>query len=163
MIQFHSTNEQSPPVNLRDREKAGGGGSWKGAAGLAADVRYYGEWMRDRAWERIGHLYPTLNGETVIAWLWARTVRCPNPACGAQMPLVSSFWLSKKPGNQVWVEPQIDRKNRTVSFTVKRGRGRPPEPPKVSRGPSSVAWYAARWRQTSISKTKALPVGCVRS
>ena len=60
-------------------------------AGLAADVRYYGEWMRERAWERIGHLYPTHNGETVIAWLWARTVKCPNPACGAQMPLVSSF------------------------------------------------------------------------
>jgi putative DNA methylase len=85
-----------PPVNPRDREMGGEG--WHGAPG-AADVRYYGEWMRDRAWERIGHLYPKgPNGETVIAWLWARTVKCPNPACAAQMPLVRSFELSK-PGN----------------------------------------------------------------
>ena len=123
-----------PPVNPRDREKMGSGTGWKGAAGLAADVRYYGEWMRDRAWEKIGHLYPDCNGETVIAWLWARTVKCPNPACGAQMPLVSSFWLSKKKANQAWVEPRIDRKAKSVQFTVKTGNGGPLDPPKVSRG-----------------------------
>jgi putative DNA methylase len=153
-----------PPVNPRDRKGTAGSAGWKGAAGLAADVRYYGEWMRDRAWERIGHLYPkyhppslrgaerrsnpqTTNaeiaspsarnddcGETVIAWLWARTVKCPNPACGAQMPLVKSFWLSKKKGRKAWVEPQVDRKAKTVRFTVKTGKGKPPDPPKVSRG-----------------------------
>ncbi len=122
------------PVNPRDRESIGGIGTWKGAAGLAADIRYYGEWMRDRAWERIGHLYPKHNGETVIAWLWARTVKCPNPACGAQMPLVSSFELSKKKGRRAWVEPQVDRQAKTVFFTVRTGMGTPPEPPKVSRG-----------------------------
>ena len=64
--------------------------------------------MHDRAKERIGHLYPTgPEGETVIAWLWARTVRCPNPACGATMPLVRSFWLSKKPNKKAWVEPVV--------------------------------------------------------
>ena len=95
-----------PPVNPRDRGGMQQGMSWQGAQGLAADVRYYGEWMRERAWERIGHLYPLgPNGETVIAWLWARTVKCPNPACGAQMPLVRSFWLSKKKGKEAWVEP----------------------------------------------------------
>lgn len=123
-----------PPVNPRDREKMGSGTGWKGAAGLAADVRYYGEWIRDRAWDKIGHLYPECNGETVIAWLWARTVKCPNPACGAQMPLVSSFWLSKKKGRHAWVEPIIDRQTRSVRFTVKTGNGQPPDPPKVSRG-----------------------------
>ena len=100
---------------------------WKGAAGLAADVRYYGEWMRDRAWERIGHLYPKCNGETVIAWLWARTVTCPNPACGAQMPLVRSFDLSRKKGHQAWVEPRLIKASHAVHFTVHTGRGRAPE------------------------------------
>ncbi len=109
---------------------------WKGASGLAADVRYYGEWMRERAWERIGHLYPTYGApaasgqkgeqaaraaETVIAWLWARTVKCPNPACGAQMPLVRSFDLSKKKGKTAWVEPQVDPRTRQISFEVKQG------------------------------------------
>lgn len=122
-----------PPVNPRDRETGNnttgtaGTAQWKGAAGLAADVRYYGEWMREKAWERIGHLYPTHNGETVIAWLWARTVKCPNPACGAQMPLVRSFELSKKKGRQAWVEPQIDPVAKTVQFEVRTGEGKAPE------------------------------------
>ncbi|MBK7919038.1 MAG: DUF1156 domain-containing protein [Chloroflexi bacterium] len=98
LIEIPPKFANQPPVNPRDRAKVGGTGEWKGASGLAADVRYYGEWMRDKAWERIGHLYPECNGETVIAWLWARTVKCPNPACGAQMPLVRSFDLSKKKG-----------------------------------------------------------------
>ncbi|MBN1565667.1 MAG: DUF1156 domain-containing protein, partial [Anaerolineae bacterium] len=124
-----------PPVNSRDREKIGAQTGWKGAQGLAADVRYYGEWMRERAWERIGHLYPKgPNDETVIAWLWARTVKCPNPACGVQMPLVSSFWLSKKKGRKAWVEPQIDRRAKTVRFEVKTGNGLPPDAPKEGRG-----------------------------
>ena len=74
------------------------------------------------------------DGETVIAWLWARTVRCPNPACGAWMPLVSSFWLSKKKGRRAWVEPHVDRQAKTVHFTVQTGDGTPPDPPKVARG-----------------------------
>jgi adenine-specific DNA methylase len=90
---------------------------WRRAQGLADDVRYYGKWMRDEAEKRIGHLYPKVKitkemakerpdlkehvgGDlTVIAWLWARTVNCPNPACEARIPLVRSFWLSTKPGN----------------------------------------------------------------
>ncbi|MBN1641865.1 MAG: DUF1156 domain-containing protein, partial [Anaerolineae bacterium] len=115
-----------PPVNPHDRKGTGQGGSWKGAAGLAADVRHYGEWIRDRAWERIGHLYPDCNGEKVIAWLWARTVRCPNPACGVQMPLVRSFSLSNKKGRRAWVEPHVDRLTRKISFQVKTGQGKVP-------------------------------------
>ncbi|NLX25452.1 MAG: DUF1156 domain-containing protein, partial [Lentisphaerae bacterium] len=119
-----------PPVNPRDREKIGGQAGWKGAQGLAADVRYYGEWMRDRAWERIGHLYPKgPNGETVIAWLWARTVKCPNPACGAQMPLVRSFTLGKKKGKEAWAKPQVDAATREIRFSVKQGK-----PPKEKDG-----------------------------
>jgi putative DNA methylase len=108
-----------PPVNPRDRQRMSSGEGWKGAAGLAADVRYYGEWMREKAWERIGHLYPTHNGETVIAWLWARTVQSPNPAVNAHVPLVRSFILSKKKGRECWAKPIVEGKS--VYFEVTKG------------------------------------------
>src|SRR5687767_7162839 len=81
LIEIPPKFANQPPVNPADRGR-GMGASWKGAAGLAADVRYYGKWMRDEAERRIGHLYPKAKlpdgGEaTVIAWLWARTVTCP--------------------------------------------------------------------------------------
>jgi putative DNA methylase len=87
-------------------------GGWEGATGLVADVRAYGEWMRDEAQRRIGEHYPqaTLEDGTkavVIAWIWARTVTCPNPACGTEMPLVRSWWLGKKKGKEAWVRPII--------------------------------------------------------
>src|SRR5207253_1403835 len=96
-----------PPVNPHAK-KALISCDWYGAQGLAEDVRYYGQWMCNEAERRIGHLYPQValpkqfGGEraTVLAWLWVRTVTCPNPACGAQMPLVRSFWLSTKKGNE---------------------------------------------------------------
>ena len=120
-----------PPVNPDARAELGANAKWQGAAGLAADVRWYGEWMREQAWERIGHLYPKgPNGETVIAWLWARTVRCPNPACGAEMPLVRSFQLSKKRGRQAWAHPVVESK--LVRFEV-RGDQAPPLDGTVSR------------------------------
>jgi putative DNA methylase len=86
--------------------------SWEGASGLAADVRAYGEWMRDEAEKRIGHHYPKATlpdgtEATVIAWIWARTVTCPNPACGIEMPLVRSWWLGKKKGKEAWVRPVV--------------------------------------------------------
>lgn len=103
-------------------------GNWPRATGLAEDLRRYGAWMRDRAAERIGHLYPkaTLpNGAeaTVIAWIWARTVTCPNPACGIEMPLVRSWWLGKKKGKEAYVIPSVvpdgdARSGRRVAFTV---------------------------------------------
>lgn len=123
-----------PPVNPHARHGTAEGGDWEGAAGLAADVRYYSEWIRARAYETIGHLYPDCNNETVIAWLWARTVKCPNPACGAKMPLVRSFWLSKKKGKRRWVEPQIDYDARQIRFEIGGGKGTAPEATKTGRG-----------------------------
>ncbi|CAN5820198.1 DUF1156 domain-containing protein [soil metagenome] len=129
------------PVNLEDRNRSAGA-NWKGSAGLAADVRHYGQWMREEAERKIGHLYPTValppnqggGNATVIAWLWARTVTCPNPACGAQMPLVRSFELSNKKGRRAWIEPVIDRAAKTVAFEVRNGAGKVPSPPKIGRG-----------------------------
>ncbi len=102
--------------------------AWSRAQGLAEDVRYYGEWMKQEAYKRIGHLYPKVKvpreqggGEaTVIAWIWARTVKCPNPACGCEMPLASSFVLSKKKGKEAWVKPIPDGDR--VRFEVQSGK-----------------------------------------
>ena len=124
----------NPPVNPEARKKLGASGSWKGTAGLAEDIRYYGQWMRDEAEKRIGHLYPEVKlprehggGEaTVIAWLWARTVASPNPAAkGAHVPLVRSLWLSTKAGKKEWVEPVVDQSAMTYRFQVRTGSGEP--------------------------------------
>lgn len=106
-------------------------GEWPRAAGLAEDVRRYGEWMRDQAEERIGHLYPKATLEdgsqaNVIAWIWARTVRCPNPACGIEMPLVKSWWLSKKKGKESYVVPCVvddsdDPSGKRVAYAIGSG------------------------------------------
>jgi putative DNA methylase len=112
---------------------------WTGADGLAEDVRYYGQWMRDEAEKRIGYLYPKIEvtselalersdlqshlGErlTVIAWIWARTVRSPNPAFAqSEVPLISTFMLSAKSGKQVWLEPVVD--GDSYRFVVRVGR-----------------------------------------
>ena len=102
--------------------------TWPRAAGLAEDVRRYGAWMRDRAKERIGRLYPDAilpdgSNRTVIAWIWARTVTCPNPACGIEMPLVRSWWLGKKKGKEAYVTPRVvadssARSGNRIDFSV---------------------------------------------
>ncbi len=127
-----------PEENEQSRAK----GAWHGAEGLAEDVRYYGKWMRNEAEKRVGHLYPKVKvtpaiakdrpdlapyvGQklTVIAWLWTRTIRCPNPACQARTPLVRSFLLSKKDGAAVFAQPVLDRAAKTVRFEV-RTEGEP--------------------------------------
>ena len=117
------------PVSIPQTPHADGGteGGWRAAAGLAADVRHYGQWMRDRAEERIGHLYPQHKGETVIAWLWARTVMSPNPAVNAHVPLISSFALSKKKGRERWAKPIVE--GNRVRFEIAEGT-----PPKGQAG-----------------------------
>ena len=127
MIEIPPRFADRPPVNpdaQRDLTTQG----WVRAQGLAEDVRYYGEWMKQEAFKRIGHLYPKVKvpkeqgGEeaTVIAWIWARTVKCPNPACECEIPLASSFVLSKKKGNEAWVQPIIEGKH--IHFEVHYGK-----------------------------------------
>jgi len=97
--------------------------------GLVEDVLWYGEWVAIEAEKRLKELYPLApNGRKVLAWLWSRTVKCPSPACGAQMPLVRSFWLSRKPGAEAYLEPLIQQDGKTISFVVNTsGRGAPKE------------------------------------
>ena len=144
------------PVNPEARkEKTLLAREWHGAQGLAEDVRYYGKWMRDEAVKRIGHLYPKIEitaevaegrrdlqpliGQklTVIAWLWARTVKSPNPAFSqVDVPLASTFMLSTKPGKEAYVEPVIEGGG--YHFTIKVGKPRDAESAKngtkLSRG-----------------------------
>ena len=142
MIEIPPKFAGRPPVNPESRQRALGAKQWKGAAGLAEDVRYYGQWMREEAERRIGHLYPKVRVTeemaaerpdlkryagrelTVIAWLWARTVHSPNPAfADVEVPLVSNFMLSTKKGKEVWVEPIVE--GRDYRFEVRVGP--PPE------------------------------------
>jgi len=155
MIEIPPKFANRPPVNPTQRRKGAGTQSamfekeWHGAQGLAEDVRYYGQWMRDEAEKRIGHLYPKvqvirnadgsyrhatpedlqnpkskIENLTVIAWLWARTVKSPNPAfADVEVPLATTFILSKKAGREAYVEPVIE--GRDYRFTVKVGK--PPQ------------------------------------
>ena len=130
MIEIPPRFAGQAPVNPDSRTRLDGATGWQRAQGLAADVQYYGEWMKREAFRRIGHLYPKVKvphelggGEaTVIAWIWARTVKCPNPACGCEMPLVRSFILSKKKGKETWIEPLFE--NGKTTYVV-RHEGKP--------------------------------------
>ena len=141
------------PVNPEAQRQGAANQGWKGAAGLAEDVRYYGEWMKQEACKRIGHLYPKAKLEdgseaTVIAWIWARTVKCPNPACGCEMPLISSYYMSKKKEKEAYVLPHIAGNH--VSFSVVNGK--PKNSTEVEagtknrneKGRASKAVFAAR-------------------
>ena len=129
-IEIPSNFRNQPPVNpaadpmgmLVGKGKKKESIPWRGTAGLADDIRYYGRWMREQAYKRIGHLYPKARlsdgtEATVIAWLWTRTVPCPNPACAVPMPLMKTFQLSKR--NQYWVKPVVERGARvSIEFVV---------------------------------------------
>ena len=140
MIEIPPRFAGRPPVNPASRQDKGLiEREWRGAQGLAEDVRFYGQWMRDEAERRIGDLYPRVEvtaemakgrpdlkkyvGKklTVITWLWARTVKSPNPAFRKiDVPLVSTFMLSTKAGKEVYVEPIIEEGD--YRFTVRMGK-----------------------------------------
>ena len=93
-------------------------------------MKHYGEWMREQAFERIGHLYPQVGlpkehgggNATVIAWIWARTVPSPDPAFGGvQVPIALSFLLSSKAGKEAWIEPIVDKTAKTISYRIRKG------------------------------------------
>lgn len=124
MIEIPPKFSDITPVNPEVRSRLGVTSRWKGTTGLAEDVRFYGEWMRKEAYKRIGYLYPTYKTEkgkeeNVIAWLWARSIKCPNPICGCDIPLVRSFTLSKKKGKEAYIVPNF--RDDHFEYTVKHG------------------------------------------
>nr|WP_223111059.1 DUF1156 domain-containing protein [Aeromicrobium senzhongii] len=112
--------------------------TWEDVEGLAADVRAYGQWMRDEAQKSLGDLYPRAvladgGSATVIAWIWARSVTCPNPACAIDMPLVRSWWLGKKKGKEAFVVPSVVKdpshpSGQRVEFAIGRDKAGAPTP-----------------------------------
>ncbi len=149
MIEIPPKFAGKPPVNPEAEAADYGGGKWRGAMGLAADVRHYGEWMRDEAQRRIGHLYPKVEVTpamvaerpdlkqyqgrklTVIAWLWARTVRSPNPAfADVDVPLTSTWMLSTKKGKEAYVEPVVEANG----YHLQVRAGTPPDAAAVKAG-----------------------------
>lgn len=115
-----------PPVHPGPRARPG---NYARTDGIAEDMRYYGQWMHHEACKRLGGIYPRLEGftndkegETVVAWIWARTVYSPDPAYSdVRVPLISSFMLNSKKGEKAWIEPQVDRENGTISYNVRTG------------------------------------------
>ena len=150
MIEIPPHFADKPPVNPGVKKQADlAGREWKGAQGLAEDVRYYGQWMRDEAEKRIGHLYPNVEvtsamvqkrpdlkkyvGQklTIIAWLWARTVKSPNPAfLNVDVPLVSTFMLSTRPGKKAYLELVIEHDSYRFNVVV----GEPHNAVEASQG-----------------------------
>jgi putative DNA methylase len=122
------------PPKFKDKEPIHPGAKdrqfYRNAEGLAEDVKYYGEWMREKAWERIGHLYPEVNlskeygggKATVVAWIWARTVPSPDPAfSNVKVPIASTFLLGTKVGKEAWIEPIIDKQAKSISYRIRYG------------------------------------------
>lgn len=109
---------------------------WDGSEGLAADVRAYGLWLRDQARARLSSIYPDAklpdgSTSTTVAWIWARTVTCPNPACGIAMPLVRSWWLAKRTGKETFIQAMVVEdpthpSGQRVEFEVRRGKAGAP-------------------------------------
>ena len=169
MIEIPPKFARKPPVNPEARVKRDlVGREWKAAQGLADDLRYYGQWMLGEAQKRIGHLYPKvmvtvdmvkqrpdlacyLDQElTVIAWLWARTVRSPNPAyANVEVPLASTFFLSTKDGKEAYVEPVIE--SGSYRFTVKVGKPADEEATKNGTKLSRGANFACLMSKSPIA------------
>ncbi|MCY4234707.1 MAG: DUF1156 domain-containing protein [Cyanobacteria bacterium MAG CAR2_bin_4] len=126
MIEIPPKFKDRKPVHPGVQERM----DYQNAQGLAEDVKYYGQWMREKAFKRIGHLYPQVDlpkehgggKATVIAWIWARTVPSPDPAfADVQVPIASTFLLCSKQGKQAWIEPIVDRQAKTISYRIRYG------------------------------------------
>ena len=174
MIEIPPKFAGKQPVNPESRkDKNLFAREWKGAQGLAEDVRYYGQWMRDEAQRRIGHLYPKIEvtadmvkvrpdlkqyaGKklTVIAWLWARTVKSPNPAFAkVDVPLASTFMLATKAGKEAYVEPVIE--NGGYRFTAKVGK------PKDAEGAKNGTKIGRGGNFQCLMSGTPIPVAAIR-
>lgn len=125
-------NSEEAPAGLFDESLSPADG--EGYDGLRRDVMFYAESIGNEAWVRLQNLYPSLPGQRPVAWLWARTAVCPNPACGTETPLLTSYWLSKKRGDLAWIEPTIQGSK--IHLIVRSGQsaGEPLPSPKIGDG-----------------------------
>ena len=126
MIEIPPRFKNMEPIHPGIKERS----FYNKAEGLAEDVKYYGDWIREKAWERLGHLYPKIElpthyggGQgTVVAWIWSRTVPSPDPAfSNVAVPISSSFLLSSKVGKEIWIEPIVDKVTNKISYSIRHG------------------------------------------
>lgn len=140
MIEIPPVFSGRAAVNPNSVRKFGNNGY--GITGLIEDVQYFGNWIRNKAYEEIGYMYPKVDipksqgggTTTAVAWIWAHTVKCPNPVCGCKMPLANGFTLSKKKGREAYVEPVFDSDNKMIKYVVRMGGSKPDNEPKLARG-----------------------------
>lgn len=106
----------------------------RGYAGIVQDVNHYAAQIQDRVLRRLSKNYRSQDGENVVAWLWARTARCPNPSCGIDTVLTTSWWLAKRKNELAWLEPIV--RDGRVDITVESGRahGQAQDSPKIGDG-----------------------------
>jgi len=152
------------PINPNSKKRGLQAGCVSWCARLSRGHSLLRPVMRNLAYERIGDLYPKVRLQdgtdaTVIAWIWARTVQCPNPACQAKMPLLRSFELSTKDNAHVWLEPAIDHAHRSVKFLIKSGSGKAPVPPKTGRGSNFRCLICEQVASETYVKSQAIAGG----
>lgn len=87
---------------------------------LADDVRHWGAWVLDEARKELAALYPPgfKESRAPIAYLWARTIRCEGPSCGAEIPLVRSYVLARKGARHIALAPSVDQKAKSIKFSI---------------------------------------------
>lgn len=125
---------QTPRAGALFDEHQPGGRSYSGLDGLICDVMHYAQRIGDRAHDRLVGHYPSAGEETIVAWLWARTARCPNPACGVDTVLTTSWWLSKRKGDMAWIQPRSEEGSVHLDVVTGQRSGTAPQPPKSPRG-----------------------------
>jgi putative DNA methylase len=129
---------------------------------LAEDVRKWGQWVLEQAREEIGHLYANpvhqtsevsetseVSNPTIVGYLWARTVTCPNPACRAEMPLVRQWWLAKTGSRKIALKPVVDRQAKQVTFEVVDMAPKPAQGAESAQGGPQSATTAGLWSSRS--------------
>ncbi|MBX9878970.1 MAG: DUF1156 domain-containing protein [Candidatus Obscuribacterales bacterium] len=98
---------------------------------LTEAISFYGNWMQEESKRRLDYLYPN-EGQKVIAWLYCRSVKCPNPTCVVDVPLISKFWLCTKAGKQAWINPLVE--DGKVGFEIIHGKADDELKPRLAAG-----------------------------
>lgn len=132
-----SVHPSEPGDTLFGSQSAGSGPF----SGFKEDVRFYAQVVEDSAAAKVSSLFPPSPAEEFVAWRWARTARCPNPACGADTFLFQSMWISKKKGDLAWFEPVTDGETRDLKVVSGQHKGTAPDSPKVGRGANFQCLY----------------------